>query len=214
MSSSSDLSTDYYSSSPRLRPEPVYYPQREGAQPPSTRFIYPFYPNYRVRQIGNLLSLDEDYQFSDSSEQPSTYFFAQASSKSSGPRAFFSSSDNTMLGTCALTQTARTFSLSGQSCVLTPKVLQATDREAADFDLLYYIKEVSSGSIVQVAQSGSRQEVKNFTQRQINNGDIVFQHKYVAGEFCAFIFESIFHCIFLMLIYSTAGPPHLFFPGN
>ena len=163
---SSTLS-DYYSAS--RSPDPVFY-HHSGAKPPSTRFIYPFYPNYRPHQ----LDLLEEYQLSDTSEQPSSYFFSAASSKNS-----FSS---TMLGTCALTQTARTFSLSGQSCVLTPKVLQASDREVPDFDLLYYIKEVTSGSIVQVAQSGSRQEVKNFTQRQINNGDIVFQHKYAAGE--------------------------------
>ena len=133
----------------------------------ASRSIYPFYPNYK--NPGS--PLYPEYQHSDTSEEPQSDYIIS----SGGGTAL------NMLGTCSLTHTTRSFSLSGQSCIITPQVLQAQDAESLDLDLLYVVKEVTSGSVVLAEGRASRQVVTNFTQRQINNGDVVFQHQYATG---------------------------------
>ena len=141
-----------------------------------SRSIYPFYPNYN--------KYDNSYTEyrSDTSEEPQSDY--------ASTRAAIN-----MLGTCSLTHTTRSFSVSGQSCIITPQVLQAQDGESVDLDLVYVIKEVTSGSVVLV-EGRSRQVVSNFTQRQINNGDVLFQHKYTQGASHYKVFISRYRLLY------------------
>ena len=149
-------------SDPNYHPDVNYYYNSKPANDPPSRSIYPFYPNYK--------SLSDDHEYLLTSEEPQSDYITSSSAP-----------DQEMLGICSLTHTTRSFSVSGQSCVITPQVLQAADGETVDLDLVYVIKEVTSGSVL-LSQGRYKQQVSNFTQRQINNGDVVFQHQYSNGS--------------------------------